>query len=90
MKLEIPNTIIESTGLLLAAGGQMNFSLDGTATGLTLTIKSSGTRTSADVKLDASMLRFISQSLLKPNGAKLELCQADETGAHIRFSFLQP
>jgi len=84
---QVVTNLLTYAGLHVAAGGQVNFSVDGTAAGLTLTIKSSGTRTAADVKMDAIMLSFISRSLLKLNGAELELCQADENGAHIRFIF---
>lgn len=86
---QIVTGLLTYAGLHVAEGGQINFSADPSAGGLTLAIKSTGTRTSSDVKMDAVMLSFISKSLLELNGGELVLCQADENGAHIRFTFLK-
>jgi signal transduction histidine kinase len=86
---QVVTNLLTYAGLHVAEGGQVNISVDGTAKGLTLNINSTGTRTSADVKLDAAMLSFISKALLALNEAELELCQADENGAQIRFTFIK-
>jgi len=84
---QVVTYLLTYAGLHLAPGGKIVFNVEAIPSGLSLTIKSSGTRSSNDVKMDATILNFICKSYLILNGAELELCQSDENGAHIRLLF---
>jgi C4-dicarboxylate-specific signal transduction histidine kinase len=87
---QIIANLLTCTAIQVDEAGQVTLTSGEDDQGLHLNIQSRGKKIRADLKMDTTMLTFISRSLLELNGARLDAWQVDEDGANASLTFLHP